>query len=537
MKQVAEVQKVCKAPSISIGILHGGKVLYRKSLGLRDVENNLGANSDTSYLLGSCSKLLTSAAVGILAESQLSWTDLISKHVPEFNPIGDPRIGQQATIVDACRHSTGLANPNAVFFGPQGTLTIKEEGHVALLNALPTSNDSGQRFNSWWYYSNAAFGVLSNVVKAVSGMHFCEFVHQRLCQPLAMEQTLVVRAEVLSNSNIAHPYVQMEDGHWTKINNGLTSETYGPGVASMGMRSSVNDMLKFCAAVMDRYDYERNIHSKQEFLHLAGENPLRQISSMWGWWWSRPVDDGFDNNTAYMLGWWRTTMPTSALGQLSYNSVHRQEDIIGKNSEPRTLYGHNGITEGSVATTYLIPASHSAIVVLSNAADAGDASEATAQIILQALFDLEPSVDLVAAVLLSRNERLERHEKMILTWQENRDASKYKATPEELVGSYVGLNVSRINIVKSNKSLSGLAVIFSDQGISRCELEPYNSDSLSYLPMKHDEILARGMIDWDYWTVGIFNFVRQDRDQQQGDIVGLEWKWDQYDYPALWVKE
>lgn len=537
MEHVAEVQKVCKAPSISIGILHEGKVLYRKSLGLRDVENNLDANSDTSYFLGSCSKLLTSAAVGILAETQLSWTDLIRKHVPEFDPVGDPRIGQQATILDACRHSTGLANPNAVFFGPQGTLTIKEEDHVALLNALPTSNDSGQRFNSWWNYSNAAFGVLSNVIKAVSGMHFCEFIRQRLCQPLAMEQTLVARGEVLSNNNIAHPYVQMEDGHWAKIENGLTSEAYAPGVASMGMRSSVNDLLTFCAAVMNRYDCEKNINPPQELIQPAKENPLRQISSMWGWWWTRPVDDGFDNNTAYMLGWWRTTMPTSALGQLSYNAIHRREDIICKNSGSRTLYGHNGITEGSVATTYLIPSSHSAIVVLSNAADAGDASEATSQIMLQALFDLQPSVDLVAAVQLSRNERLERHEKMISTWQENRDVSKYKATPEELVGSYIGLNVSRINIVKSDKSPSGLAVVFADQKSSRCELEAYNSDSLSYLPMNHNEIIARGMIDWDYWTVGIFNFMRQDQDHQQGDIMGLEWKWDEYDYPALWVKE
>ncbi|PNP48665.1 hypothetical protein TGAMA5MH_00356 [Trichoderma gamsii] len=439
MQHVAEVQKVCKAPSISIGILHEGKVLYRKSLGLRDVESNLDANSDTSYLIGSCSKLLTAAAVGILAESQLSWTDLISKHVPEFNPVGDPRIGQQATIMDACRHSTGLANPNAIFFSPQGTLTIREEDHVALLNALPTSNDSGQRFNSWWNYSNAAFGVLSNVIKAVSGMHFCGFVRQRLCQPLTMDQTLVTEAEVRSNNNIAYPYVQMENGHWARIENGLTSE------------------------------------------------------------------------------------------------IH--EDIIGRNSGSRTLYGHSGITEGSVATTYLIPSSHSAIVVLSNAAYAGDASDATSQIMLQALFDLQPSVNLVAAIELSRNERLERHEKMISTWQENRDVSKYKVTPEELVGSYIGLNVSRINIIRSDKSPSGLAVVFADQESSRCELEPYNSDSLSYLPMKHEETIARGMIDWDYWTVGIFNFVRQDRDRQQGDVVGLEWKWDEYDYPALWEKE
>jgi hypothetical protein len=43
--------------------------------------------------------------------------------------------------------------------------------------------------------------------------------------------------------------------------------------------------------------------------------------------------------------------------------------------------------------------------------------------------------------------------------------------------------------------------------------------------------LAKGMLDWDYYKVGIFEFVRK-----EGQVVGLWWQWDELDYPGLWVR-
>lgn len=105
------------------------------------------------------------------------------------------------------------------------------------------------------------------------------------------------------------------------------------------------------------------------------------------------MEDGFNNDTVYTLGWYRTTMPSGAVGLTSYNFHGYADDgkpwirqIIGQELTPRTLYGHNGILNGSVASAYVFPECHTAIVVLSNAADAGDAAETTAQVLLQAPF-------------------------------------------------------------------------------------------------------------------------------------------------------
>ena len=311
----------------------------------------------------------------------------------------------------------------------------------------------------------------------------------------------------------------------TRIPNDITSERYTAMLACMGIRSSVNDMLAFFLAVMNRHDEEEENKPRQPLQQQSSWNPLNQISTMWGNWWTRPTDDGFETETAYLLGWYRTTIPSSALGLTSYN-FHRYsaEDkpflkyIIGRDSRSHTLYGHNGITYGSVSTAYIFPNTHSGVDVLSNAADAGDAAEATAQILLQALFDLKPHIDLLPSVTDARDRCLKAHDDMIADWQRGRDVSKYNtASPNDYVGSYLGLNVSSVDIVPDESADAKLAVAFGhNSAASKCDLEPYNADTLSFLPLKHDDLLARGMIDWDFYKVGILECGRRG-----GEVVGL----------------
>ncbi|OKP10504.1 hypothetical protein PENSUB_3807 [Penicillium subrubescens] len=49
---------------------------------------------------------------------------------------------------------------------------------------------------------------------------------------------------------------RLSDGTWSRIETGTARQDHGPFLASMGMSSSVNDMLAFMAAVMNQYDQE-----------------------------------------------------------------------------------------------------------------------------------------------------------------------------------------------------------------------------------------------------------------------------------------
>lgn len=125
---------------------------------------------------------------------------------------------------------------------------------------------------------------------------------------------------------------------------------------------------------------------------------------------------------------------------------------------------------------------------------------------------------------------------MVQDWEVHRDVPKYSVDPEDFVASYLGLGALRLDIIKSEESSGGLAVVFTHQECSRCELEQFNADALSFLPIDRDKGLRRGMLDWESRKVGVFNFVRENEREREGPVVGCWWKWDEHVYVRLWAK-
>jgi CubicO group peptidase (beta-lactamase class C family) len=91
-------------------------------------------------------------------------------------------------------------------------------------------------------------------------------------QPLGLKDTLLTEHDVTNNNNLAHPYVK-RDGEWHKIYDGLTSEGHSHILPSLGIRSSVSDMLLFGGAVMHRYAKEQQSQSEK--------NETPQSSASW----------------------------------------------------------------------------------------------------------------------------------------------------------------------------------------------------------------------------------------------------------------
>lgn len=131
-------------------------------------------------------------------------------------------------VMDAARHTTGLATGNATFMGPQGTLTVKSSDFVKMVNNFPTANLSASRFQNWWNYSNAAFGLLGKVVESATGTTFAKFLQQTILTPLGMTQTIVTKADLQRNDNVAYPYYAKSDGGWGRVPSGITTDEYTP---------------------------------------------------------------------------------------------------------------------------------------------------------------------------------------------------------------------------------------------------------------------------------------------------------------------
>ncbi|PGG95284.1 hypothetical protein AJ79_10140 [Helicocarpus griseus UAMH5409] len=533
LPQIQQIYSTCQTPSITFGVVHHGRVIMTKSIGYRDSNLTFPANEDTIYMLGSCSKMFTSAAVGILVnEGKLSWTDRIQQNLPEFNPDGDPRIGQETDIIDCFRHTTGLASPTMLMVGPRGTIASDAEDLISILNAMPTRNRNGeQRFNREWLYNNAVVGLMALIVEHVSGQRFADFVRERILEPLGMHRTAMTRADIENDGNLAIPCTKLSNGQFYHLSDSSwRCDDHSPLLAGMGMRSSLNDMLTWCIAVLDAERSETDPNHKP----IISNNPLKGMTRIRRGYWTLPADDPeFSKPATYGMGWFRIDLPSSKLSSFSGNALTQGKEhqchlkyVLGKENAPYplTAVGHTGGMRGSVFSVYTFPETQSAVVTATNGRDFGDASDFTAQILIQALYDLKPVVDLLPwakkeAALAAGFYR----EHIEAPWKKNRRPNDPERDRMLYVGNYRGFNnMFTLNIAAENSPSAevSLSVVFNHRLASECPLIFYQMDVYSFLQPDEDYAKTQAIIAKEYHQMLLKFQVDEER------VTGLWWQWD-----------
>ncbi|KAL4863961.1 hypothetical protein BDV12DRAFT_176882 [Aspergillus spectabilis] len=545
LPQIHRIHSICQPPSQTFGVIHQGRTIFKQSIGLRDSSQTTPPDSNTIYMLGSCSKMFTAAAAGILvSEGKINWTDPVQKYLPEFNASGDARIGAEADIIDCLRHSTGLTAPSMLVLGPKGTILSDEEDLIALLNEMPTFDGEGkQRFNKDWEYNNYTVGLVALIVQRVSGLRFADFVRERILTPLRMYRTAVTRSEVENDDNVAPPCFKTSKGKFRAVpDESWPCEGHSPLLAATGMRSTLEDMLTWCIAVMDAERGEND----PNYTRQVPNNPLQQVTRVRRGYWTRPADDPeFSKNAAYGMGWFRLEIPGSMLSAFSGNGFtrmkeHRRmhlEHILGTSdgnkAAPIQVVAHTGGMRGSLFSVFTFPETQSAVVTMTNGRDFGDASDFTAQILIQALFDLKPEVDLSSwakkeAELTAAYYR----EGIEQPWNENRRTNDPERELGGYVGDYRGFN-DRFTLSvaarpdSDDATTTGLSVVFNHRKASEVPLVFYKRDVYSFYPDGEDT--------WKIYQLGakvykqlLLEFAVNDA----GVCSGLWWKWDKDTDPA-----
>lgn len=541
LSQVRQVRELCQAPSVSFGVVHRSKVVFRDSVGYRDAEQTLPADADTFYMLGSCSKMFTSAAVAILvSEGKLQWQDPIKKYLPKFCPENDARIGQSVDIIDLLRHSAGVTAPTAICLGPQRSILIDAEDLIPLLNIMPTTNEEGQqKFNRQWEYNNFTYGLAAKVVESVAGQPFVDFVRQRILQPLQMKRTALARSDIAVDDNLAPPCVGLDNGAFVQLpSESWPCENNSPLLAAMGMRSSINDMLNWCMAVLSAERTETHNRegspSPTPDTPYGRNNPLKQMKRVRRGYWTQPADDtSTSQDAAYCMGWIRMNLPSSMLGVMSGNRFSRDRHhrmhlrhILGTESSPIQTIGHSGSMFGSVATVWTFPDTQSAVVVMANGRNFGDASDFTAQILIQALFDMTPRIDIIPWVKMEVDlARRFFDEKLLQPWKENRQLTGSRRDHQIYIGEYQGFRgLFTFSVVSDPSAASDgqLALEFNHCNASRRQLVYFQKDVYTFFPEDRDTYLTDSIALTDYRQ----SLLEFEFDSTTDKVTGLWWLWD-----------
>jgi len=235
----------------SVLIAEGGKVIFSKGYGYRDLASKYKNNEETIYELASCSKQFTAAAIVLLRrKGMLQYEDSLQKYIPELS-------WQGVTIYDLLRHTSGI--PEYIVTMPDSWDHKKIATNNDLIDFYSSRKDTllfppGSRHS----YSNTNYALLATIAERVSGVSLADLLKKTVFAPLKMNNTFIYnsRQHPKNIKSRATGYVWKKNS-FDKIvpedpNYGDSLAVYLDGiVGNAKVNSTVNDVYKWIVALKE----------------------------------------------------------------------------------------------------------------------------------------------------------------------------------------------------------------------------------------------------------------------------------------------
>ena len=97
-------------PGLAVTVVKDGRVVFAKGYGVRELGKPAPVDTHTLFAIGSTTKAMTAAAVGILVDDgKVAWDDPVTKYLPWFQ-LEDPYVTRELTLRDLLTHRGGIPN-------------------------------------------------------------------------------------------------------------------------------------------------------------------------------------------------------------------------------------------------------------------------------------------------------------------------------------------------------------------------------------------------------------------------------------------
>ncbi len=181
---VAEVMRTFEGPGLSLAIVKDGQLVLAKSYGVRRLGGASPVDANTLFGIASNTRAFTATALGLLVEEgKLQWDAPVIRYLPWFR-LSDPCVTSQLQVRDLLVHRSGLGlGAGDLLWWPPSTLDRKEI--VRRLQYIPLATS----FRSACAYDNVLYGVAGEVIEAVSGQTWEDFIAQRIMARVGMDES------------------------------------------------------------------------------------------------------------------------------------------------------------------------------------------------------------------------------------------------------------------------------------------------------------------------------------------------------------
>ena len=191
-------------PGLAIAVVKDDALVWARGFGVRQMGGDAPVDEHTLFNVASVSKAFTSAALAVLVdEGRLDWDDPVVEHLPHFQ-LYDPYVTQNATVRDLLTHRVGI--------GRMTGNRLRWISHRDREEQIRRIRHLGpeQPFRAGYVYSNVLYMVAGELVPAVTGVSWEDFVRERLFTPLGMSRSLTGVTQLEAGENVAHPHQEIE---------------------------------------------------------------------------------------------------------------------------------------------------------------------------------------------------------------------------------------------------------------------------------------------------------------------------------------
>jgi CubicO group peptidase (beta-lactamase class C family) len=168
-------------PSIAVAVAKDGRIVWEQGFGWADREARTVATEHTMYSLASISKPIT--ATGLMVLVQRGAVDLdrpINDYLGKAKVDGRAFDASAATVRRVANHTAGLPLHFHFFYRDEPARRPAMDETIRRYANLVTA--PGER----WYYSNLGFGLLDYVIERASGKSYEDFMREEVFLPLGL---------------------------------------------------------------------------------------------------------------------------------------------------------------------------------------------------------------------------------------------------------------------------------------------------------------------------------------------------------------
>lgn len=239
---VDSVMKRFEVPGMGIAIVKDGQVVLARGYGLKRLGSGDKVDANTRFGIASNTKAFTALALGMLVEEgKLQWDSPVVNYLPQFM-MWDFWVTRQITVRDILVHRSGLGlGAGDLLWWPPSTYTPQEIMRQLRYIEPATS------FRSAYAYDNVLYLVAGQLIQAVSGKSWSDFVTERILRPVGMTEATTTHASAAdAGGNVASTHARV-DGKVQVVKPFSDPNTDPAG----GINAGAADMARWMIAQMD----------------------------------------------------------------------------------------------------------------------------------------------------------------------------------------------------------------------------------------------------------------------------------------------